>query len=132
VMDEKEMLMGASFDVFIDAAGVGLNAKAKATLIDDDFILNPMWIFPKGGIVFPLSMGLGVSITWAGAPALMFLEMDGGLFACSLMVGGTRDEPPLLDRACLLLLTKLKKQKHDEPLLNLLCFQSQLASVQQG
>jgi hypothetical protein len=40
--------------------------------------------YTKGGIVFPLSIGIGVSVTWAGVPALMFLELEGGLFGCSL------------------------------------------------
>jgi hypothetical protein len=45
--EKKKLTVRTSFAVFVDAAGVGLTAKAAATLEESDFIINPMWMFPK-------------------------------------------------------------------------------------
>jgi hypothetical protein len=64
---ERTIVMRQRFDIVVDAYGVSLRTFVSATLKEGgDYLMNPGGSMPKGGLIFPYNVGLGIKIAWSG------------------------------------------------------------------
>ena len=89
----KTLMMKQEFRLGIDEKGISIRAFGAARLKGDDQMLaNPFGGFKQGGIIFPVGLGVGVKIFFAGAVSIETLELELGFFMCagSVKRGGSQ------------------------------------------
>lgn len=82
---ERTIVLRNRLEIWIGPTSVTINSLNAAVMKKySQYFMNPGGGMPKGGIIFPLNIAVGVEIMYSGIGSKMTLfTMEGGFFACS-------------------------------------------------